>query len=241
MFNKKIVSAPLLITDMDSDLESKTIYVFNYNSSSFKGEEFLNYISNSGITSDVLILDTPYTERENLLLYYMKSPNYYTLYSFNSTILKIICKIKGIDTNVKSFLNDDEIDTFILNNKNIILSWINFYESLFYLMLEMIKFKNKTIDMNKIKSTYSNINNTDELSPNICGLLLFNEFWDFYKNGVNENNKVFYTYYFENDLYDEKTISNFIISDNNYIWKILYDTFYDKRFHRFINKWLKQS
>ena len=49
----KIVSAPLSISDMDSDLESQTIYIFDYEKSELKGIEFLEYIKNCGLLADV--------------------------------------------------------------------------------------------------------------------------------------------------------------------------------------------
>ena len=56
MYNKsKIVSAPLSINDMDNDLISKTIYIFDYTNSKIKNNAFLDYICNTGIISDVII------------------------------------------------------------------------------------------------------------------------------------------------------------------------------------------
>lgn len=49
----KFVTAPLSINDMDTDLESKTVYIFDYDKSSLKKEDFYNYISNIGVLADM--------------------------------------------------------------------------------------------------------------------------------------------------------------------------------------------
>ena len=245
MYNKsKIVSAPLSITDMDNDLISKTIYIFDYNNSKIKNNEFLDYISNTGIISDAIIdSNISYNEKSNLLYHYMKSPNFYHLYNFNKTIVDIIKYFKSqksIKTN--GFLSLDEIQNFIKHNYNIINNWNTFYDSIFFLILELIKSKNiGEINIFNIKNTYSKINDTTNISPNICSPLLDNYFWDIYQYKVNNNNKIFYDYYFTKPLYDEKDIVYLLINDSNYIWKILNDTFFNNQFKPFLDSWLKQS
>ena len=52
----KIVTAPLLIQHMDVDLESKTIYTFDYDNSEKyeKPYMFLDYINNISVISNIL-------------------------------------------------------------------------------------------------------------------------------------------------------------------------------------------
>ena len=68
----KLVNAPLNINDMDEDLESKTVYVFDYSKSSLQGLDFLNYIKNTSVVSDIFIsADVPTFTRNTLLESYM--------------------------------------------------------------------------------------------------------------------------------------------------------------------------
>lgn len=240
MFNYKKVTAPLNITDMDTDLESKTIYLFDYENSKYKGVDFIRYISSVGLIADIYIDEnTPYNEKKEILLYYMTHPNYFNIHNLNKTIIDIIFDYKGILSHPKGFLNINEIKQFNSKSQNLISNWITFYDSIFFLMLELIK--SNTLDTQSIKNNYSQINENVLLSPNVCSLLLENDFWEYYKNGINSENKIYFTYYFSNPIYDEKNISYLIINDSNYIWKILYNTFYNDKFQPFFNQWLKQS
>ena len=91
----KLVNAPLNINDMDEDLESKTVYVFNYSKSSLQGLDFLNYIKNTSVVSDIFIsADVPTFTKNTLLESYMKSSTFYHITSFNLTILNMIYIIK---------------------------------------------------------------------------------------------------------------------------------------------------
>ena len=67
--NSKIVTAPLHINDMDNNLESQTTYIFNYEKSSLKNDDFLNYIENCGVISDVYISTNVNTDEKILLLF----------------------------------------------------------------------------------------------------------------------------------------------------------------------------
>ena len=49
-----IVKAPLNISILDKDLASDTVYVYDYNNSELKKEEFLNYVQQIGGISDVI-------------------------------------------------------------------------------------------------------------------------------------------------------------------------------------------
>ena len=240
MFNYKKVIAPLNITDMDTDLESKTIYLFDYKNSKYKGIDFIQYISSVGLIADISInKNTPYNEKEEILIYYMTYPNYFNIHNLNKTVLDIIFYNKDINLKSNGFLNIDEIKQFSSKYKNLILDWIIFYDSIFFLMFELIK--SNTLDTNSIKNNYSQFNENTSLSPNICSLLLENDFWEYYRHGVDSKNKTFFTYYFSNPIYDEKNISYLIINDSNFIWKILYNTFYNDKFQPFFNQWLKQT
>ena len=56
----KLVTAPILNSDMDDDLESKTIYIFDYDKSQKfdKTTNFLDYINNLGLLSDIYFCNT---------------------------------------------------------------------------------------------------------------------------------------------------------------------------------------
>ena len=62
---------------MDTDLESKTVYIFDYEKSSYKKEEFYNYVSNIGVIADIYFTkETPFDDIELILEKYMNDKRF---------------------------------------------------------------------------------------------------------------------------------------------------------------------
>lgn len=240
----KIVTAPLSITEMDSDLESKTVYIFDYEKSELKGIEFLEYIKNCGLLADVYFSENVSSnDKIELLLHYMKSNTFYHLTSFNASILNTIYFIYGKREylNKYGFLNYSEMNDISLKNNNLFKQWKSMYDEVFYYMMNMIHLgKENMTDIKKIKELYDDglteFNDTNELSPNIFSLLLDPFFYDYYDILKAEiiSDGVYYTYYFDNYIYDEKSLPLLLLNDSNYVIKILYNTMYNPKFKEFL-------
>ena len=234
----KIVTAPLNIKDMDKDLESKTVYIFDYDKSEYKGIQFYEYLSN--LTNvDILFSDiTSYNDKKMLLERYMNDNRFLHFKSFNITIFNIINLYKNIDKRLElSIFSKNEEEKFLDEHKELISSWKAFYDSLFFYILFLATLpKDCSNKKEQIKRRFEGcpINNTMKLSVNMVSLLIDEYYYEYYDSGINELLVNYYPYYFENNLYDEKDIITYIINPNNYYLKILSDMVYDKRFETFM-------
>lgn len=233
----KLVTAPLSISDMDEDLESSTVYIFDYTKSTLKGVEFLNYIKNCGLIADVYFdQNVNYETKSELLIEYMKSSSFYHLTSFNSTILNVIYSLSNTNKRIKfGFFNESELNKIKSSHYDLFNIWKQMYDSLFYYMMNMIHLGKENItNKEKIKCKYNTFCDDTSVSPNIFSVLLDPFFYDYYGIIELQNNDTYYTYYFDNNLYDEKSLPLLLLNDSNYILKILYDTLYDPRFKEYL-------
>lgn len=234
--NTKLVKAPLLNSDMDTDLESATVYIFDYDNS-IKYDictDFLDYINNLGVISDVYFNTTSEDVRFKLLNYYMTNTHFNHILSFNIAIMNCIYKLKNIKLRLKgSALTDSMESLFTQNNKELLTKWIEFFDS--YLMYMIIFSTNGEKDIknryNKNKITLDN-----SLSPNIVSLFLDDFFYDYYKSGINENSIKYWKYYYENKLYDNKPFNAIMLNDANFFIKILLSSSKDNRWKNYLEK-----
>ena len=234
--NTKIVRFPLLISDMDTDLESKTVYIFDYDNSEkySKPSEYLDAINNIGIISDILFKNTPEQDRFEILQHYMTSSKYNHILSLNVAIMNCIYKIKNVQLRLKgSALTNEMENTFVKNNKELLNNWIEFIDS--YLIYMIMFSTNKGVD---IKTRYqpNQITTDNSLSPNIVSLFLDDFFYDYYKTGINENSVKYWKYYYENKLYDNKSFNIIMLNDANFIIRVLHNTANDSRWKEFLEK-----
>lgn len=219
--NTKIVTAPIHNSDMDTDLESKIIYVFDYdNSQKFdKVTDFLDYINNVGLISDVYFNNTEENIRAELLLYYMQSKVFNHILSFNIAIMNCIYKLKKVNLRLKGSALSDQMEYNFLNkNKDLLNKWKCFFDSYFIYMVTFATNNDKPI-----KNRYSEdkICNDNDLSPNIVSIFLDDFFYDYFKTGIDENSIKYWKYYYENKLYDNKPFNTIMCNDANFIIKIL--------------------
>lgn len=238
----KLVNAPLNINDMDEDLESKTVYVFDYSKSSLQGLDFLNYIKNTSVVSDIFIsADVPTFTKNTLLESYMKSPTFYHITSFNLTILNMIYIIKKSKKRITcTFFSEEESNQFINIHSDLLNEWINVYDSLFAYMLILSSMdKNDIFNNDKIRSFYDadKMNNNSSLSPNVMSLLLDDVFYYYYEDGINRSNVSYYKKYFEEKLYDNKSLQMILLNDANFIFKILYDMVHNDEFSKYLENY----
>lgn len=233
----KLVTAPILNSDMDDDLESKTIYIFDYDKSQKfdKTTNFLDYINDLGLLSDIYFCNTSKEERFELLLYYMNNKIFNHITSFNIAILNCIYKLKNANLRLKgsALTNEMEIE-FSKLNKSLLNRWMDFFDSYLVYMIVVASNKDKSI-----KERYGDkICNDKDLSPNMVSLFLDDFFYDYYKTGINDNNIKYWKYYYDNKLYDNKSFNTIMLNDANFIIKILHDTSTNNKWNEFLEKHL---
>lgn len=225
MLYKKVI-APLSIDDMDTDIISDTIYIFDYNNSSIKNIDLIKYILNTGINSDILFTNIPIKDKINLTEYYMNMPNFLHIPSINKNILNYIYYIKNLNINLSS----DEID-FIHKNINLFNKWISFYDSYFIYMLFYATNKENIIK----NYDKSQIINNNDLSLNIVSSFMDSFFYDYFKTHIDTNNIYYWQYYYNDKKYDSKSFNEIMLNNNNYFIKILKDL-QNPLFHQYIKK-----
>jgi len=235
----KIVTAPLNINDMDKDLESKSVYIFDYTKSSLKGMNFYEYICNTGIIADIYFDENvSYNDKKMLLERYMNDNRFLHFLSFNITIFNIINLYRNVDKrNNLSFFSKDEEKQFLEEHLDLISKWKAFYDSLFFYILFLATLpENYSNKIEQIKKRFEGckVNNTMELSVNIVSLLIDDYYYEYYDDGINELLVNYYPYYFENYLYDEKNIIPYLMNPNNYYLKIINDIVHKKEFKDFL-------
>lgn len=234
----KFVTAPLSINDMDTDLESKTVYIFDYDNSSLKKEDFYNYISNIGVLADMYFSEeTPYEDIKIILEKYMNDKRFLHFTSLNTIIFNCLFHLKNIPTIKKSCLTKEQEKDFLINHLHLFNDWKQFYDSLFMYILCLATLpENCSTKSEMIKERFNGIevNNSREISPIIVSLLLDDNFYSYYDSGIDEKLINYYPYYFENYLYDEKNIIPYLMGENNYYLNIINKLIYNDDFKNFI-------
>lgn len=238
-----LVSAPLTI-DCADILDTNNIYIFNYKDSFVdkdnKEELFISYLESFGGMFDVLIDENvTYIEKEKLITEYFYSGSFMNIFTFVETMRHILFRYKNINYNGnRSILSDIECDRYIKNNKDLVDTLINFYDSLFIIML--LYSSKPSNDIKTIKNKFSSDRiTTEELSPNICNLLLNKDFYGYYDKHIGNDLK-YYSFMFENNLYKGRSFINILTNSNNTLLPILLDM-NDKWFMEFIEQQKKRG
>lgn len=236
MINPIIVSAPLKVTDLNTN-DIENIYIFDYNKSfgqhTNKPQKLLSYIESLGCMSDLLIDNVQYKEKEELILEYFSSKTFYNLYSLTSSLISILFFTKGLEYNGRSIFTKNEIELFIDTNKQFVDKLIEFYDSLFIIML--LYSCNPTDDIKNIKSKFPlDRINKEELSPNVCNLLLNKEFYNYYDRHVNKS-VYYYEFLFDRHLYKGKSFIHILRNEENTLLKLLIDM-HNPKFKEYVIK-----
>ena len=64
-------------------------------------------------------------------------------------------------------------------------------------------------------------------------------FYDYFQSGINENEVYYWTYQYDNKLYDGKHFNNIILNKSNWIFKVLHNTSTDSKWNNFLEKCFK--
>lgn len=232
----KQVTAPLTINDMDDDLESKSIYLFDYDKSKLKGIDLLNYIEHLGLVADIKFEKTPKEEKFQLLKAYMDSNYFHHFTSFNVAIMNCIYRLKDYPyRHNHSCLTLNEESEFAKNNSELLSKWICFFDSYFIYMLLVASNTDQII-----KERYSkDMITTETLGSTVVSLLLDDFFYEYFKSHIDENNIKYWKTMYDNKLYDNKSFNFIMLNPSNWVFKILHDTATNKDWNEYLAKHLQ--
>ena len=132
----KVISCtvPIEINKLQEYFNDKEYrFEINYNNSSLQKKEFLTYLSNLEIPSDLVSPIQLSYEIKSLLLYeYMVFPAIVSIYTLNLAVSSVIFKAKGYDLKdayPNPYFSEEEADFFIEQNNEVIQKWITFLDS----------------------------------------------------------------------------------------------------------------
>ena len=132
----KIISCtvPIEITKLQDYFNDKEYrFEIDYSNSSLQRKEFLIYLSNLAMPSDlVLPITLDYEDKSSLLYEYMVLPTISLIPSLNLATSSVIFRAKGYDLKdaySNPYFSEEEADFFIEQNNEVIQKWITFLDS----------------------------------------------------------------------------------------------------------------
>lgn len=235
MLSSKTYTIPLNIKELNDN--SFELYVIDYQNSSLKGEDFFKYLEKTALLADIDTSNVSEDEILNLLDIYMNSQYFHHFLSFNIAVLNCIYKIKNYPARLQgSCLTTKGEDKFIKTHKELLQKWISFFDS--YLIYMIIMASNKDMIL---KERYPE--NMIKYDKSVCStavsLFLDPFFYDYFQSGINENEVYYWTYQYDNKLYDGKHFNNIILNKSNWIFKVLHNTSTDSKWNTFLEKCFK--
>ena len=132
----KIISCtvPIEINKLQEYFNDKEYrFEINYNNSSLQKKEFLTYLSNLEIPSDLISpIQLSYEIKSSLLYEYMVFPAITLISTLNLAVSSVIFRAKGYDLKdayPNPYFSEEEADLFIEENNEVIQKWITFLDS----------------------------------------------------------------------------------------------------------------
>ena len=132
----KVISctAPIEINKLQEYFNDKEYrFEIDYNNSPLQRKEFLTYLSNLEIPSDLVSpVQLSYEMKSLLLCEYMVFPAIAYIHTLNLAVSSIIFRAKGYDLKdaySNPYFSEEEADLFIEQNNEVIQKWITFLDS----------------------------------------------------------------------------------------------------------------
>jgi hypothetical protein len=132
----KIISCtvPIEINKLQEYFNDKEYrFEIDYNNSPLQRKEFLTYLSNLEIPSDLVSpIQLSYEIKSSLLYEYMVLPAITLISTLNLAVSSIIFRAKGYDLKdayPNPYFSEEEADLFIEENNELIQKWITFLDS----------------------------------------------------------------------------------------------------------------
>jgi hypothetical protein len=176
--------------------DKETVYIIDYENSTLKGKQFLTYLSNLDLPSDV------------------KNPNFELIKEYlNCTSIINVDSLENIVINIllqyKELVKENNYKDFIKENEEIISKWCDRLDSLILFNMYIIKEK----QFSDYVKDFPIDNSTDLIGINFVSLLKHERFYLFY-NKI-KNNIKFYEHYFNDYMFRGFNLYSFWSNSNN--------------------------
>jgi len=195
------------------DADDKETIVVDYENSTLKGKEFITYLSNVDILSNVYVNpELSYEEREELILAWLDCKNLITLESLSVALLHILFQIKDIEVEyLDPIIRADECQKFKDRNNDLVLRIALFFEAVLYHCLVQYKFIERKDQLV--------IDNPTCIPKNIINLFMLDDFFLFYSKPsiVSAPRNVWFTHQFE----DENSLIKYFYLNKNLLTAFL--------------------
>ena len=194
MEKNQLVTVPfkdkIIVNHFELDDDS-LVYNVDYENSTLKGKEFVTYLNNINIPSNLYISDNvSYSEKEELLLTWLNHREIFEIDILTSTILDILFYLKEIDDiNFKTMFSSEERDKFITDNKEFVEIIIVFLDSILFHLMVQYRFINQ-------EKRDIDIDNADIVPRNIVNVFSFEQFFLYFSKPITPH-KIWFIKQFE--------------------------------------------
>lgn len=234
----KHITLPVNIRDLDKDIMSGTVYIIDYSSSPYKGNDLLNYLEQVGITADVDLTNVSYDDKEKLIESYMTSESFFHFVHVNVAIMNCIYLLKNSKIRLKeSCLTSSEEERFMNRHKELLERWIEFFDSYLVYMITVASNKDTPVIKRypKHRIVFDKTLGTNAVSPFLDGF-----FYDYFQTGIDNSHIKYWQFQYDNKLYDGIPFLKIMLNEENWVFKVLHKTAKLKGDEDFLNQ-LKNS
>jgi len=229
----KDITVPFNISQMENlgDID-KNIYIINYDKSSIKGVEIIDYLTVLSKVCDLSNYENIDTETKFKMMQRLyHQPEFIFLPCMGRALSLILLVSKNIDVSddeyKNSFLTKEEISQYILQYNGDIKLYREFFDSLwvFMMMLSKLIIKQKDIEEKDIDELYVDVKEDDcsLISPAICNVLFDDVFFKYYEKDIDVENIKYYKKFYTQRLFNGKTIVPVLVNEANFvIRKLIY-------------------
>lgn len=216
------VTVPLKVEELKNFIEKKDkFYLINYKNSELRDGIFLNYISNLDLPCEIVLKDSSYEEKANLLAAYLSSKNIVNIESLACNIANTLLEFRGIDTSdvfTDPALNKEETQRFIKENEEQIIRWEQFLESTVVFALYIMKELDKE---NDIKSQVPHIDDSNYVGLNVVSLMKVPIFMELFFLTGTRRELSFFTRQFEEYMFKGANLFHYYHSENNPVYGLM--------------------
>jgi len=222
----KVISCtvPIEINKLQEYFNDKEYrFEINYNNSSLQKKEFLTYLSNLEIPSDLISpIQLSYEIKSSLLYEYMVFPAITLISTLNLAVSSIIFRAKGYDLKdayPNPYFSEEEADFFIEQNNELIQKWITFLDSCTIYAQKSIPELN---EMDFLTGGIETIEDRNYIGHNIVNLFSLDFFFhNYYSKEL--GTLYYFKYQFDDRIFGGKDLNYYFFTKHNFLMS-MFDT-----------------
>ena len=222
----KVISCtvPIEINKLQEYFNDKEYrFEINYNNSSLQKKEFLTYLSNLEIPSDLISpIQLSYEIKSSLLYEYMVFPAITLISTLNLAVSSIIFRAKGYDLKdayPNPYFSEKEADLFIEQNNEVIQKWITFLDSCTIYAQKSIPELN---EMDFLTGGIETIEDRNYIGHNIVNLFSLDFFFhNYYSKEL--GTLYYFKYQFDDRMFKGLDLNYYFFTKHNFLMS-MFDT-----------------